>query len=103
MSVAHALLAFTITAGLLTVTPGLDTALVLRTAAVEGKRRAMEAGTGICSGILGWGLATSTGFTALLALSRFVFIVLRIGGACYLLYLGARRLLRRLSCPHEQV
>src|SRR5690348_16650579 len=31
----HALIAFTLAAGLLTITPGLDTALVLRTGAVE--------------------------------------------------------------------
>src|SRR5262245_8373422 len=38
MSVEQALLSFTLAAGLLTITPGLDTALVLRTAAVEGTK-----------------------------------------------------------------
>jgi len=103
MSVAHALLAFTITAGLLTVTPGLDTALVLRTAAVEGKRRAMQAGTGICSGILVWGLATSMGFSAVLALSKSAFTALRLVGACYLLYLGAGLFLCPRTTPEERV
>ena len=41
------MLGFTLTALLLTMTPGLDTALVLRTAAVEGGRKAMRAGGGI--------------------------------------------------------
>ena len=41
-----ALLAFSLAAGLLTITPGLDTALVLRTAAVEGSRRALLAAVG---------------------------------------------------------
>lgn len=36
MDVSTAILGFTLTALLLTLTPGLDTALVLRTAAVEG-------------------------------------------------------------------
>lgn len=36
MSVMDALLAFSFAAVLLTLTPGLDTALVLRTATVEG-------------------------------------------------------------------
>ena len=46
MTVIQALLAFTVAAGLLTLTPGLDTALVLRTAAVEGPRRAVLAVVG---------------------------------------------------------
>ncbi|HJE67816.1 MAG TPA: LysE family translocator, partial [Pseudomonas oryzihabitans] len=37
MSLADNLLAFTLAASLLTLTPGLDTALILRTAAVEGR------------------------------------------------------------------
>ncbi len=39
MSITDNLLAFTLAATLLTLTPGLDTALVLRTATVEGKQR----------------------------------------------------------------
>lgn len=86
----HALIAFTLAAGLLTITPGLDTALVLRTAAVEGGRRAMLAGAGICLGCLTWGLATAIGLGALLSVSRFAYGVLQIAGACYLIILGAR-------------
>jgi hypothetical protein len=70
LSIWHALLAFTLTAGLVTITPELDTALVLRTAAVEGPRRAMLAGIGICWGCRTWGFATSIGLSALLAVSR---------------------------------
>ena len=50
MTVVQALLAFSVTAALLTITPGLDTALVLRTAAVEGPRRAALAAAGILAG-----------------------------------------------------
>ena len=89
-----ALLAFTLAAGLLTITPGLDTALVLRTAAVEGPRRAMLAGAGICLGCLTWGLASAIGLGALLSVSRFAYGVLRIAGAIYLIALGVRMLLR---------
>jgi hypothetical protein len=67
MSIEQALLSFTLAAGLLTITPGLDTALVLRTAAVEGGKQAMLAGTGICFGCLLWGVAASLGLSALLA------------------------------------
>lgn len=94
MTVGHALVAFTAAAGLLTITPGLDTVLVLRTAAVEGSRRAMLAGAGICLGCLTWGLAASVGLGGLLAVSRFAYDALRVLGACYLMFLGARMFFR---------
>jgi threonine/homoserine/homoserine lactone efflux protein len=94
VSPGGALLAFTLAAGLLTVTPGLDTALVLRTAAVEGPRRALLAGAGICLGCLVWGLAASVGLGALLAVSRAGYDVLRYAGAAYLIYLGCLMVVR---------
>ena len=66
MTVIQALLAFSIAAALLTVTPGLDTALVLRTAAVEGPKRAALAGLGIITGCLVWGAAVALGLGVLL-------------------------------------
>ena len=90
MSIEQALLSFTLAAALLTITPGLDTALVLRTAAVEGGKQAMLAGVGICFGCLLWGVAASFGLSALLAVSGFAYNVLRIVGAIYLGYLGIR-------------
>jgi threonine/homoserine/homoserine lactone efflux protein len=83
-----AVLAFSGAAGLLTVTPGLDTALVLRTAAVEGAGEARFAAFGICAGCLLWGTATSLGLTELLAVSKLAYNAVRIAGACYLVYLG---------------
>jgi threonine/homoserine/homoserine lactone efflux protein len=90
MNVEQALLSFTLAAGLLTITPGLDTALVLRTAAVEGRKQALLAGIGICSGCLLWGAVASFGLSALLAVSGFAYNVLRIAGAIYLGYLGIK-------------
>ncbi|HXB55383.1 MAG TPA: LysE family translocator [Vicinamibacteria bacterium] len=97
MGSGQALLSFTAAAGLLTVTPGLDTALVLRTAAVEGPRRAMLAGAGICVGCLAWGLGASVGLGALLAASELAYDILRIVGASYLIFLGSKLLLRPRS------
>ncbi len=90
-----ALLTFSLAAGLLTVAPGLDTALILRTAAVEGPRPARMAAAGICSGCLVWGSATAVGLTALLAVSALAFNAVRICGACYLVYLGLHMFFRR--------
>ena len=97
MSIEQALLSFTLAAGLLTITPGLDTALVLRTAAVEGGKQAMLAGIGICSGCLLWGAAASFGLSALLAVSGFGYNVLRVVGAIYLGYLGIKFFIRAFS------
>lgn len=88
MDVSTAILGFTLTALLLTLTPGLDTALVLRTAAVEGGRKAMRAGGGIVTGVLIWGLIAALGLGAVLAVSRLAYTLLQIAGAAYLLWLG---------------
>jgi threonine/homoserine/homoserine lactone efflux protein len=97
MSVEQALLSFTVAAGLLTVTPGLDTALVLRTAAVEGRKQALLAGVGICFGCLLWGAAASFGLGALVAVSSLAYNMLRIVGAIYLSYLGTKLFIRAFA------
>ncbi|WP_309623110.1 LysE family translocator [Novosphingobium sp.] len=90
MTSTAALLAFTATAAVLTITPGLDTALVLRTAAAEGPRLAMLAAAGVALGCLGWGLVVGAGLGALLAASQLAYDGLRWAGALYLLYLGIK-------------
>jgi threonine/homoserine/homoserine lactone efflux protein len=92
LSVWTALLALTGAAGLLTVVPGLDTMLVLRTAMVEGPRRAMFAGLGICTECLIWGVLVSVGLGAIFSVSNVAYHFLRIVGAGYMLYLGIRLL-----------
>lgn len=94
MTVLQALLAFSAAAALLTITPGLDTALILRTAAVEGPRRAALAGAGIIAGCLVWGAAVALGLGALLAASELAFTILKWAGAAYLVWLGLNLVLR---------
>ena len=93
MSPLEAIAGFAVAAGLLTILPGLDTALVLRTAAVEGPRRAALAGLGITLGCLVWGTAVAVGLGALLAASQLAFTILKWAGAAYLLWLGVGMLL----------
>lgn len=93
MSPLEAIAGFSVAAGLLTILPGLDTALVLRTAAVEGPRRAALAGLGITLGCLVWGTAVAVGLGALLAASQLAFTILKWAGAAYLLWLGVGMLL----------
>jgi threonine/homoserine/homoserine lactone efflux protein len=97
MTVGQALLSFSLAAGLLTITPGLDTALVLRTAAVEGGKQALLAGVGICFGCLLWGAAASFGLGALVAVSSLAYNMLRIVGAIYLSYLGIKLFIRAFA------
>lgn len=94
MSIADNLIAFTFAATLLTLTPGLDTALILRTATVEGKQQALRAALGINAGCLLWGAAVAFGLGALIAVSELAFNLLKYCGAAYLCWLGLNMLLR---------
>ncbi|MBU1378883.1 MAG: LysE family translocator [Alphaproteobacteria bacterium] len=94
MTVVQALSAYVVAAGLLTITPGLDTALILRTAAVEGPKRAVFAALGINIGCLIWGAAVALGLGALLAASTLAFDILKWVGAAYLVWLGLNLLLK---------
>ncbi|HUA25381.1 MAG TPA: LysE family translocator [Steroidobacteraceae bacterium] len=97
MTIAQALATFCIAAALLTIAPGLDTALILRTAAAESQRDATLAGLGIVLGCLTWGAAVALGLGALLAASELAFAVLRWAGAVYLVWLGVSLILRPRS------
>ncbi|HEK0906303.1 TPA: LysE family translocator [Pseudomonas putida] len=94
MSIADNLIAFTLAATLLTVTPGLDTALILRTSAVEGRKQGLRAALGINAGCLLWGAAVAFGLGALIAVSELAYNILKYCGAAYLAWLGVNMLLR---------
>ena len=94
MTLAPSLIAYLVAAGLLTLTPGLDTAMVLRSATVEGRRSAALAAVGIGFGCLVWGASVALGLGALLTASTVAFTILKWAGAAYLLYLGARLMLK---------
>jgi threonine/homoserine/homoserine lactone efflux protein len=88
VTVLSSLGSFAVVVGLLTLTPGMDTALILRTAAVGAPRRAWGVVLGIQGGTLVWGVLTAAGITALLTASRPAYDMLRWAGACYLIWLG---------------
>src|SRR5215208_3385106 len=95
MSIAQSLLAFTLAAGLLTITPGFDTILVLRTSTAEGAKQAALAGLGICVGCLCWGAIAAVGLGALLTASHIAYEALKLLGAAYLVWLGLNLVLNR--------
>ncbi|MFB7636191.1 LysE family translocator [Streptomyces sp. NPDC056149] len=83
---------FTLVAALLTVSPGPDFAVVLRTALGSGRRAALCSALGIAAGCFVWGLAGAVGLTAMLAASRAAYDALRVAGALYLVWLGVQAL-----------
>ncbi|WP_264779019.1 LysE family translocator, partial [Gluconobacter sphaericus] len=82
------LLTFAAAAGVFTITPGLDTAMTLRTATTSGWKAGLAAVVGICLGLGIWGLAAAFGLAALLAASETAFTVVKWAGALYLAWLG---------------
>lgn len=94
MSDHSLLLAFVAAACILIITPGLDTAMVLRTATMDGKRSAALAAVGIASGCLAWGAAVSLGLGALLQASELAYTVVKGAGAAYLIWLGVNLLIK---------
>jgi len=95
MTVLASLFAFLLAASLITVTPGLDTALVLRATASEGRRAGWWAALGVGAGCLVWGAAVALGLGAVLAASSRLFALIRVAGAAYLIWMGVRLILSR--------
>jgi threonine/homoserine/homoserine lactone efflux protein len=86
------LLAFFLFALVVTVTPGPDTALVVRNTLREGRQAGVDSAVGICTGLMIWGLATVLGITVLLRASEAAYDVLRLAGALWLVGVGVRTL-----------
>jgi threonine/homoserine/homoserine lactone efflux protein len=90
-------LPFVLTAAFITVVPGPDMALALRNAARGGSAAVWRTGLGCCLGICVHATLAIAGLSAVLAVSRTAFDVVRYAGAAYLAYLGVRALL-----PHAR-
>ncbi len=82
---------------LVIVTPGQDTALVIRNALAGGRRGGVFTALGVVAGQATWTLAAGIGLTALLIASRPAFTALKLAGAAYLVWLGVQSLHRAWS------
>ncbi|WP_321886049.1 LysE family translocator [Paraburkholderia bannensis] len=80
---------------LLNVTPGPDTAYIVGRSVAQGRSAGLVSALGISAGCCVHALACAFGLTALLAASATAFTVIKLVGACYLVYLGVRLILTK--------
>ena len=85
-------LAFVGVSLLVICTPGQDTALTIRNTLLGGRRAGIATAGGVALGQATWSIATSVGLAVVLAASAPLFLAIRLAGAAYLIYLGARSL-----------
>ncbi|GAA2302492.1 LysE family translocator [Glycomyces scopariae] len=90
------LLVFGLAILLAAVVPGPDFAMVVRNTVMSGRGSGMWTAVGIGLGIAVWVVATSIGLAALLAASALAFTAVKLAGAVYLVYLGARSIVTAL-------
>ena len=83
----------------ITLLPGPDFAIVVKTALLSGRRQALACALGINCGVAVHTIAAILGISAVIAGSAELFAVLKWAGAAYLFYLGLRSLLASLR--HE--
>ncbi|MCG6200646.1 LysE family translocator [Psychromonas antarctica] len=79
---------FLIAITILTLTPGLDTALVIRNSSRSGYIDGCVTSLGICSGLFVHAMFSALGISAILLQSADLFQVVKWIGAAYLMWLG---------------
>ncbi len=82
---------------MLSLSPGPDDVLVLRSSLRGGPRRGLATVAGVAVGSMAWGAAAALGLGAVVAGSAPLHDALRVAGACYLVVLGLAPVLAELS------
>lgn len=85
--------AFLVAIIMLTLTPGLDTALVIRNTTRKGSLHGCITSLGICCGLFVHATLSAIGISAILLQSAELFHVMKWIGAAYLVYLGVTSLI----------
>ncbi|MEY3733056.1 MAG: hypothetical protein RL347_415 [Actinomycetota bacterium] len=86
----NALPAFLLAVLVIAASPGPAVVLILQRAGAHGFRAAIPTVLGLELGLFLWALAAGTGMAALVAASETAFLVLRVVGALFLVYLGVK-------------
>ena len=86
----NSIAAFALLPLILTLTPGPDNLLVLRSSLRGGRRTGIRVAGGAASGSLFWGLCSAAGLTAIMAASAQAFRAVQLACAAYLIFLGIR-------------
>ena len=81
-------LAFTLLAALMTLSPGADTLLVVRNALRGGRGDGIATAVGICCGLYVHAMLSAFGLSVILMHSAAAFTALKFAGAAYLVWLG---------------
>jgi len=89
------LLAFGVTALILIVIPGPSVLFTLGRSIALGRAAGITSVAGNTLGSLGLALAVALGVGALVEASAVLFLIVKIAGAAYLVYLGVRTILQR--------
>ncbi|MGD9331818.1 MAG: LysE family translocator [Desulfobacterales bacterium] len=79
---------FLIAITLLTLTPGVDTVLIIRNTTRGGWRDGALSSLGICSGLFVHAVVSAVGISVILLQSAWAFKALQLAGAGYLVWLG---------------
>ncbi len=98
-----ALVTFALAAALIVLLPGPDTLVVVRNLVREGRRTAVLTVAGVLSGLAVWVGAAAFGLSALLRASHDGYLLLRIVGAVYLVWLGIQSLRSRTLVTADDV
>jgi len=81
---------FIVTSLILIITPGQDMMLVMSRSIAQGWKAGVATAAGVSFGLLGHTVLASLGLGALLRASEILFVVIKLIGAVYLIYLGVK-------------
>ncbi len=96
------ILTFIAFAGILTLTPGADTLLVIRNVLGGDVRTGIVTTAGICSGLFFHAILSALGVSLILMASATLYSLLKIAGALYLGWLGFQSLRSAVKSDTEQ-
>ncbi|MDD2389923.1 MAG: LysE family translocator [Desulfobacterales bacterium] len=89
----HQVIAFAGFAAVLTLMPGPDTMLVIRSVLARGRACGLMTTAGICTGLFVHASLSAAGVSIVLVNSAAAFHILKTAGAGYLIYLGIKSIL----------